>query len=353
MGARFLKSKDLNSWLKKLAVAYEAVYAPVESAPGMLRYTRIRPDREPECVMGAVRMQEPLKGFFLPLRGSVGRYLTDGPEAAGEKDGKTMRVVVGVKSCDLASLKILDALFCEKGIEDPFYVRAREETAIVSSDCTEPADSCFCRLVDVEAHCRMGYDVNLSAVDGGYVAETGTPRGEELLEVAPELFPPATEKEMAERDRCRVGVAREVDRVNEGRPSSESFCRVMKEDVGAGAWDKLAEPCVECAACTQVCPCCYCFVLHDQPLQRGFERIRNWDSCQYSGFARVAGGGNPRARRAERLRHRYAHKFDYLVESHGVVGCTGCGRCVELCMGGIDMREVIMDVAAAGAPTSP
>ncbi len=99
---------------------------------------------------------------------------------------------------------------------------------------------------------------------------------------------------------------------------------------------------MECGLCTHICPSCHCYLLYDEKGKASsFERSRMWDTCQYRGFARVAGGANPRVSRAQRLRHRYLHKLDYFKDISGLYMCTGCGRCVEGCLGKIDMREVL------------
>jgi len=38
-------------------------------------------------------------------------------------------------------------------------------------------------------------------------------------------------------------------------------------------------------------------------------------------------------------------KFDFFVDNLGVPACCGCGRCIEVCPGKIDIREVLKDVA--------
>ena len=55
----------------------------------------------------------------------------------------------------------------------------------------------------------------------------------------------------------------------------------------------------------------------------------------------MAGGANPRKKLMQRFRHRYIHKLDYFKDRYGVYACTGCGRCIDVCMGKIDMRKVI------------
>ncbi|MFC1461893.1 4Fe-4S dicluster domain-containing protein, partial [Verrucomicrobiota bacterium] len=70
-------------------------------------------------------------------------------------------------------------------------------------------------------------------------------------------------------------------------------------------------------------------------------RVKQWDSCLYKNFARVAGGGNPRKHRGERLYNRFDKKFNFFPEILGIYACDGCGRCAEACTGKIDIREVL------------
>ncbi|HSG29817.1 MAG TPA: 4Fe-4S dicluster domain-containing protein, partial [Candidatus Krumholzibacterium sp.] len=58
----------------------------------------------------------------------------------------------------------------------------------------------------------------------------------------------------------------------------------------------------------------------------------------------MAGLGTPRPRLADRMKHRLYHKYDYLVLSHDNIFCTGCGRCIDACSAGIDMRDVFSKV---------
>jgi len=80
------------------------------------------------------------------------------------------------------------------------------------------------------------------------------------------------------------------------------------------------------------------------PANDNIKRVKYQDSCQFSGYARVAGGATPRPELFERLRNRYLCKYDYRPEALGLVACTGCGRCIDACQGKIDMREVMVDV---------
>ena len=80
-------------------------------------------------------------------------------------------------------------------------------------------------------------------------------------------------------------------------------------------------------------------------------RNKQWDACLYRDFARTAGGGNPRPRRAERLRNRFDKKFSYFPEVLGRYACDGCGRCTEACIAAIDIRAVLAGALEASSAT--
>jgi len=62
----------------------------------------------------------------------------------------------------------------------------------------------------------------------------------------------------------------------------------------------------------------------------------------------MAGGENmkisPRPELRSRLANRILHKFVYSPQQYGMLGCVGCGRCVDACPGAIDIRKVVEDL---------
>jgi len=105
-----------------------------------------------EIVYGKARSVQPLKSFFHLYAEDVSKLQN--------KPGK--RIIIGVKACDLKALAVLDKMFLEGDYIDPFYKEKRDNTIIISSDCTEPGDSCFCTLLGDKPYPEEGYDLNLS-----------------------------------------------------------------------------------------------------------------------------------------------------------------------------------------------
>lgn len=288
---------------------------------------------------GRYRAVQSLKPLLFEARLDVGGYL--GGKVGEARPAGGPQAVIGAKACDIQALKVLDFVFAGD-VPDPFYAANRERTLVISADCTAFKEVCFCTLVGGKPYPEGGYDLNLSPVEGGYVVRAGSPRGRALMQEAGGLFVQPTP---AQREEAAAGRARLTAQLEEhqralgyqwGGKTKELMERVYESDV----WGKEAERCVECGACNFVCPTCHCFLLSDHGRER-FRRARNWDACQYKGFARVGGGANPRPELYQRLRNRYEKKFHFCPVVIGVSGCTGCGRCVEACIGKIDMREVL------------
>jgi len=107
-------------------------------------------------------------------------------------------------------------------------------------------------------------------------------------------------------------------------------------------WHEIAERCLSCANCTQVCPTCFCWDVTDTTDVTGTEtkRERVWDSCFNIGYSYQA-GGNTRPTIHSRYRQWLSHKLGTWQEQWGTLGCVGCGRCIVWCPAGIDLTAEI------------
>jgi sulfhydrogenase subunit beta (sulfur reductase) len=335
-----LVESDLNRFLRRLAPRFR-LFAPVERN-GDLVYSAF-PFPEERLRVAKARSVEPFKAFLFPPRQKVAEDFRPLPL---EPEPKPL-CIVGVKACDLRALNSLDFVFQgPEGDPDPFYAKSRREALIVTADCTEPRDTCFCPALDGEPHCETGFDLNLSPVEAGYLVETGSSRGEDVVGEQADLFRAAAPNEIAEREENRARSLRRV-RANleeHGIPHQSEFAGAVHRAYDSPIWEEEARACVECGACNTICPTCHCFLLYDQGHGREFARFRTWDACLLKDFARVAGGGNPRPRLWMRLRNRFVKKFDFFPKVAGWNACTGCGRCIEACPARIDIRRVLRKV---------
>lgn len=299
----------------------------------------------------ALRVKPPvesIKGLLFPVRECVAVYPSEGATLPDDVGAATPRTVVGARACELRALEILDRTLLEGDYPDPFYESRRKSTIIVSVDCVEPDAFCFCNLVGGKPYPEKSFDVNLSPVDGGYLVEIGTDIGKELVLEHAGLFKEASEERISERASVREVVAEQLHQANADFEPARPLQEALADKETAKKWQELGCMCVECGACSFICPTCHCFMLYDRPIDGGDgrnERIRTWDSCILAGYAKMAGVGGvkptPRPRLKGRFENRIRHKFDWMFQNLSEIGCVGCGRCVHACAGGSDVRDVI------------
>lgn len=299
------------------------------------------PDRN---LLDRYRPLEPLKALVFPPREMLGPMFQN-----TEQPPVPPRVVLGVKNCDLSSLGIHDYVFLKNEPIDPYYARLREQTLMVSSDCTDCREVCFCPVVGEQPYPKTGFDLNFSTLAEGFVVESGSDRGQALLQSYRPALAPAGADTLKQRDQRRQAMYQRVADQAAGhglKPGMDLQAGIVKSEE-ADFWKKYAADCVECGACNFICCTCHCFLLRDghSPAQVP-ERLKQWDSCLHKNFARVAGGANPRAHRVERLYNRFDKKFNFFPAVLGYYACDGCGRCTEACTGKIDIRDILREAVS-------
>lgn len=289
--------------------------------------------------LGAYRSVEPLKSILFRPREYLGQISKDSnPPTIADQ------IVIGVKNCDLSALKIHDNVFLETEPVDPFYKEAREKTIIISTDCTDCREVCFCTAVKEQPYPKTGFDINISVIESGWILESGSPKAEKILDLNKSFLSEVTEEMITERDAKRSEIFEKVKNVasKKGLNNEQDYKKAIESSFEKPIWNDFSQDCVECGACNFVCCTCHCFLLQDGFSKENLpERLKLWDSCLYKNFARVAGGANPREERADRLFNRFDKKFVFFPSVLNTYACDGCGRCIEACTGKIDIREVL------------
>ena len=246
-------------------------------------------------------------------------------------------VLLGMHTCDLHAIQLLDKAFSQD-YPDAHYLERRRQTIIVSLECLEPCDEhSFCKSMGTLT-AGEGYDLHLTDLGAAYAVDVATEAGEQLLSRY------GTARQAADADIRRLnGVLsakwpRFAYRLDF---DAAELPALLRRAYDQPLWEELGERCLACGSCTNVCPTCYCFNVVDEvnmALTEG-ERLRRWDSCQLDEFARVAGGENFREARAARQRHRFMRKGKYIYEKFDELGCVGCGRCIRTCVANISIVD--------------
>jgi len=317
------------------------VYSPVRNGKN-LSFERITANNVNKIELNTYRATQPTKSFLFFFYEQI-TNIAKFPNVRGS-------VVLGLKGCDLNSLELYDKMFLEGEFAEPFYKRRRQDLLLIGCDCQEPVETCFCTELGKKPYPEDFFDINISAISNGFIVDVASERGEEFIKLKKEYFKKVVDRSiLMKREAKRRATQELVENINKHFDIRAPFLDLLRKELKSGVWGEQAETCVTCGGCTQICPTCYCFLIEDLKNKKdnSVSKFRYWDGCQFTGFVRVAGGANARKKRFERLRHRYLHKFDHIHENFGFDGCTGCGRCIEVCPGKIDMRKVFSELKKA------
>jgi ferredoxin len=327
---RVLTQAQLDGWLDTLASTL-ALVAPVRME-GKLFYRQVGSSQE--IAWGFERADMSPKTWFLPETESIVTVEQGEETAVRPARDPAPKAIFGVRPCDARGALAIDALFLDKDPVDGRYARHREVTTTIGLACPQMWESCFCTTVGGAPNSTEGLDILLTEIDGGYAVQVLSAKGEQL----------AADMPGDERD-VVLPEPRLAEDLPTLRPTGEWIDRFDDQ-----YWKRVSERCLGCRVCTFVCPACRCFDVRDEVVARRpgmqvIERLRAWDACTVPAYRRIAGGHNPRPTQHMRLRNRFYCKFAYYPEDFGPLGCVGCGRCIDACPVGIDILEVVADVA--------
>lgn len=250
---------------------------------------------------------------------------------------------LGVRACELAAIQVHDRVLLEDAFVEPNYAARRRELFVIAVQCTRAAPTCFCTSMGTGPAVRDGFDVALTELGEGFVAQAGSRRGAELLESV-EHSPASEDQVQRAAEAVEAAAARIVRRIE-----TQDLAERLQQSLESPHWDDIARRCLACANCTMVCPTCFCTTVEDTSTVRGdrAERWRKWDSCFTESFSYIH-GGSVRASVRSRYRQWLTHKLSWWVDQFDMFGCVGCGRCITWCPAKIDLTEEVSKVVASG-----
>jgi len=245
------------------------------------------------------------------------------------------QAIIGVHPCDVNAILYLDRTFLGE-FKDPHYEARRKNTVIISLNCAQVSENCFCSSVGTGPflHAVSGYDMLLTDFEDEYLVEIKSRKAEELFGLKGQGAGQDALKFKAEKEKSLKSKFKKAVNVL-------GLDNIFAENAEHPVWERTAEEkCLSCANCVMVCPTCFCYDVKDEMSLdlKTVTRYRCFDACQDMRFAEVH-GGNFRQRRVARLRQFVTHKLNQ-TNQYGVLGTVGCGRCITWCPTGIDLTEL-------------
>jgi sulfhydrogenase subunit beta (sulfur reductase) len=315
--------------LKQLLSSH-TIFATV-SHESCLDYEFIRPEDIAHISYNKPKPVTSLKTFFLPVVENV----TSGREP--EKP----RIILGVPNCDIEGLNLLDDIYLDKDFHDIFYSFRRNKTILISSDCFGIQEHCHCTSYDIKPYSTRTADLSIIQINGSILFRSISTKGEDFISKFTGAEPLNNSVLIRSVDEKHHETEELLKKSNKDLPDYQKTGKFV-ESAAKEIWQKYSSKCVSCGACTTICPTCTCFLLIDKP---GFEKIKQMDCCQYPGFERVAGGEDVLHELPNRFRNRYMCKYVWKPKKYKASACTGCGRCIEGCIGKINKNELFMELA--------
>jgi sulfhydrogenase subunit beta (sulfur reductase) len=324
-----IKKTEWDKALESFLISH-TIFANIDNEFG-LDYELVSPDNISRISYNKPKPTTPLKSFFLPVKENV---------TSDRADAKP-RIIIGIPNCDIEGLNLLDEIYLDSEYNDIFYRMRRETSLLISSDCFGIQEHCHCLSYNIKPYSVSNADIAIVYLEGTIILRLITGKGEDFIKNIPNARALDDKNLISAIEKEQLATENLLADLNKDLPGREMTGKIIKTS-GEDIWVKYSSGCVSCGACTTICPTCSCFLLIDKP---GFEKIKQMDACQYPGFERVAGGEDALFERHDRFRNRYMCKYIWKSAKFRSTACTGCGRCIEACIGKINKNEIFMEHA--------
>jgi len=305
-----------------------------EQGPGKYR---LKPADE-NCWFGFAVGPHSWKASLFPARAIVATAERNGTDWSFQSPApdETKYAFLGVRACELAAIAVQDRVFLDGPYVDPIYQQRRRDALLIAVNCTQAAATCFCTSMNTGPRCRAGFDLALTEIEHGFAVESGSERGQELLEDVP-----TRSVEHDEFTAASAARERPVQQISK-HLNTDGIRDLLLGNLEHTRWDDVAARCLSCTNCTMVCPTCFCSSVEDLTDLNAdhVQRERTWDSCFNIEFSHLS-GGPLRNQIRSRYRQWLTHKLASWHDQFGTSGCVGCGRCITWCPVGIDLTEEV------------
>ncbi|MBF0445161.1 MAG: 4Fe-4S dicluster domain-containing protein [Magnetococcales bacterium] len=317
------------------------VQIPVSAGDGRYRFSPLAGHGVEALALEYHRTLLPPKKYFLLPEETICTFDQKGyhPVEVAEEPF----LLFGLHPCDLHGLRIIDQFFSTP-YADSAYQSRRKNALIVGLGCL-PDDKCFCATMNTQ-QIMGGYDLFFWDLGERFYIQVGSEAGHGLIHKAREMFHDVVDEDR--QDYLETLYQRR--HLLTPKVDVADLSQIMEANPDCAVWDELGAACFACGACTMVCPTCTCYDIFDRvELDGSGRRCRQWDSCLFRDFDRIAGEVHFRSDRSDRVKNRFFHKEVVHVKQHQRSACVGCGRCQEACPAGIDVVSVLSRVHASCA----
>jgi len=346
---KIIKKKDVLNLIKSLTKEYN-IFVPVEKNSD-IRFSEFKSGQNISWDYRNTKISP--KEILFPqteILFSFGTETEVKPE--GPNPGRKDYLIFGIRPCDAKAISLLDKVFEGDDFQDPYYLKKRKETTIISLACNKPQIDCFCTSLKGKPDNEEGADIILFDLGEDILAKPVTKKGEKFIENLNSWFKEAKESDVAKKDKLVDLSLKKI----QSQVDIQNIKEKLDKAFDASFWNEIHQKCLGCGICTYLCPTCYCFDITDEINPKAEDsatpegkRVRCWDSCMYPLFTLHASGHNPRPTYKERMRQRIMHKFNYCPENFKETFCVGCGRCIRNCPVNLDLREVLVSLMSLGS----
>ena len=311
-----LTKEGFDRVLSELGKTYR-LYAPVRKVgegrftdTDVVRYDFVKSVDEIEL---GQKSDYAFKEILTPLSETLFFFTENEVKTADRDPGEA---IIFLKSCDMHAVKRLDQIYLDNKFADPFYKEIRDRVHFVLLGCPKSGADCFC--VDMGTNrTTEGYLFSLDKTGDGFKCNVLDSSLDGIFS-ANSQAQQDVEPEYVTENQTHVTIPDQI-------PNS-----IYKNPV----WDEYSARCIGCGRCNFACPTCTCYTMQDvfyTDNGKVGERRRVGASCMVDGYTNVAGGGQYRRSKGERMRFKVLHKIYDFKKRFGYQMCVGCGRCDAIC----------------------